>query len=81
MEHPAFSRILSEPRSVRWIWFVYLLLYAIAIPWYWPEGYVGPIVMGFPLWVAVTLSAIVALACWTVFVIYHFWQTVEDGED
>ena len=30
MEHPAFSRILSEPRSVRWIWFVYLLLYAIA---------------------------------------------------
>ncbi len=81
MEHPAFSRILSEPRSVRWIWFVYLLLYAIAIPWYWPEGYVGPIVMGLPLWVAVTLLAVVALACWTVFVIYYFWQTVEEEED
>ena len=80
MEHRAFSRILSEPRSVRWIWFVYLLLYAIAIPWYWPEGYIGPTLMGFPLWVAVTLSAIVGLGCWTVFVIYFFWQTGEEEE-
>ena len=36
--------------------------------------------MGFPLWVAVTLSAIVGLACWTVFVIYFFWQTGEEEE-
>jgi hypothetical protein len=79
MQHRAFNRITSEPRSVRWIWFVYLALYAVAIPWYWPEGYIGPLVMGFPLWVATTLLAIVALAGWTAYVIHRFWRS-EDEE-
>ncbi len=79
MEHRAFLRIVSEPRSVRWVWFVYLVLYAIAIPWYWPDDYIGPIVLGFPLWVATTLLSIFALALWTAYVIHRFWRA--DGED
>ena len=50
------EQLVSEPRKVRYIWIVYLLLYALAVPWYWPEGYRGPLVLGFPLWVAVSLG-------------------------
>ena len=60
-----------------WIWVVYALLYAVAIPWYWPEGYRGPLILGFPLWVAVTLGAILALALWTAWVIFNYWQEEE----
>ena len=42
------EQLVSEPRKVRYIWIVYLLLYALAVPWYWPEGYRGPLVLGFP---------------------------------
>ena len=59
-----------------WVWIGYLLLFAIAIPWYWPQGFRGPLVVGLPLWVAVTLGAIVFLAVWTVWVIHFTW-----GED
>ena len=46
------EQLVSEPRKVGYVWIVYLLLYAVAVPWYWPEGYRGPLVLGFPLWVA-----------------------------
>ena len=61
--------LVVEPRKIRYIWLVYLLLYALAIPWYWPEGYRGPLILGFPLWVAVSLGAVLLLAAWTVWVI------------
>ena len=64
-----------EPRQVWWLWVVYALLYAVAIPWYWPEGYRGPLVFGLPLWVGVTLLSVLALALWTVLVITRFWKT------
>jgi len=80
MEHRSFTSIRSEPRKVRWIWLVYLALYAVAIPWYWPDEYVGPIVLGFPLWVATTLLAILALAIWTTFVIHRFWLVDDEGD-
>ncbi|MBT3343645.1 MAG: hypothetical protein HN712_30035 [Gemmatimonadetes bacterium] len=68
-----------EPRKSAWVWWGYLVLYAIAIPWYWPAGYRGPLVLGLPTWVAVTLVAIVALALWTNFVIYRCWIDHGDG--
>jgi len=74
-----YPELISEPRKVGWIWWVYLFLYAVAIPWYWPAGYRGPLVAGFPLWVAVSLTAILVLAIWTVWVIQRFWRGV--GED
>jgi hypothetical protein len=74
-----YPELLSEPRKVRRAWLVYLLLYGLAIPWYWPEGYRGPLVAGFPLWAAVSLGSVVVLACWTAFVICRYWQ--EAGQE
>ncbi len=68
-----------EPRQSGWVWWGYLVLYAIAIPWYWPAGYRGPLVLGLPLWVAVTLGALVALALWTNLVIRRCW--IDHGEN
>jgi hypothetical protein len=63
-----------EPRQVTWIWLVYLFLFNLAIPWYWPAGFRGPLVAGLPTWVAVTIAAVVLLAIWTGFVIHYFWD-------
>ncbi len=80
MDRDVFSELKSEPRKVRWIWWVYLALYAVALPWYWPAGYRGPLVLGFPLWVAVTLAAIALLAAWTAWVIHRYWQVDDEGD-
>ena len=64
----------DEPRRHPLIWVVYLLLLAAAVPWYWPTGYRGPLVLGLPLWVAVSLGAVVLMALWTAFVIRRWWR-------
>ena len=64
----------DEPRRHPLIWVVYLLLFAVAVPWYWPTGYRGPLVLGLPLWSAVSLGAVVLMALWTGFVIRRWWR-------
>ncbi len=64
----------DEPRQHPLIWVVYLLLFAVAVPWYWPTGYRGPLVLGLPLWAAVSLGAVVLMALWTGFVIRRWWR-------
>ena len=72
--------LVCEPRKVGYIWIVYLLLFAVAVPWYWPADYRGPLVLGFPLWVAVSLAAIALLAAWTAWVINRYWIEAEDAD-
>ena len=78
-EDDPFRHLIKEPRRIRWLWPVYLFLYAITIPWYWPAGYRGPLILGLPLWVAVSLSSVVLLAGWTCWVIFRYWKTI-DGD-
>ncbi len=77
---PPFKGLVREPRKVRWVWLVYALLYAVAIPWYWPANFHGPLVGGFPLWVAVSLASVVLLAVWTAWVILRYWKDEEGGK-
>ena len=67
-----------EPRQVWWLWLGYALLYVIAIPWYWPDNYRGPLILGLPLWVMVTLVAVFALALWTLLAIARYWKPGEE---
>ncbi|MEE2656982.1 MAG: hypothetical protein VX733_00645 [Candidatus Latescibacterota bacterium] len=69
-----FEELPSEPRRHPIVWVVYAVLYALAIPWYWPDGYRGPLVLGLPTWVAVTAGSVVLLGIWTCFVIRRYWQ-------
>lgn len=70
--------LLAEPRRKPRVWLVYALLLALAIPWYWPAGYRGPLLLGFPLWVAATVLCVLLLAGWTCWVIAACWR--DEGE-
>lgn len=70
----------QEPRKKGWVWLVYLVLFAIAIPWYWPPSYRGALVGGLPMWVAVTIASVILLAGWTVFVITKYWIDSDDAD-
>ena len=74
------GQLPCEPRKRGWIWIVYVVLYTIAIPWYWPAGFRGPLVLGVPLWAAVSLMGVVALGVWTTFVIFRYWVDREEGD-
>lgn len=77
----ALPTVADEPRRHLSVWLVYILLYAVAIPWYWPEGYRGPLILGLPTWTVVTLGATLALAAWTAIVIYRFWDEGDGQTD
>ena len=70
--------LLAEPRRKLRVWLVYALLLALAIPWYWPAEYRGPLLLGFPLWVAATVLSVILLAGWTCWVIAACWR--DEGE-
>ena len=73
------GQLQCEPRKRGWIWIVYAALYAVAIPWYWPASFRGPLVLGLPLWAAVSLLGVVALGAWTTFVISRYWVDQQEA--
>ena len=79
-EDTRFEGLAREPRKVGWVWLVYLVLYAVTIPWYWPAGYRGPLIVGLPLWVVVSLLGVLLLAGFSAWVIFRYWQEDEKGE-
>lgn len=63
----------AEPRTRPWVWVVYVLLFALSVPWYLPAG--GPVRLwfGLPHWVVLSLSAYLAVAIFTVYVVARHW--------
>jgi hypothetical protein len=61
-----------------WVWAVYAVLFALAIPWYFSGSGHEPIWLGFPRWVAVSLIATLGIALFTAFVIQRFWSEDEE---
>jgi hypothetical protein len=64
---------MSGPRFPGWVFLVYALLFALAIPWYFPRSLGERIWIGVPLWVAVSFGVTLAIAVFTVFVIRRYW--------
>jgi hypothetical protein len=64
-----------------WIWLVYVVLFALSIPWYLPADDTPAIWLGLPYWVVVSLMACFAIACFTAFVVQRCWpdDEPEDG--
>lgn len=61
-------------RPLVWVGFVTLLL--LAIPWYLPAA-AETLVLGLPLWVSLCLSANLALAIYTTWVIRRYWGNAD----
>jgi hypothetical protein len=62
----------------RWIWPVYVALFAASVPWYVPDGPLR-IWMGLPHWVVLSIAAIAGVALLTVFVVRRYWPDDEEG--
>jgi len=55
------------------IWTLYLVLLVLSVPWYWPASSGEIIVLGWPLWAAVSLACYLAAAVLTVCTIDRLW--------
>lgn len=62
----------------RWIWPVYLALFALSVPWYVPDGPLR-IWIGLPHWVVLSIAAIAGVALFTVFVVRRYWPDDEEA--
>lgn len=62
-----------------WIWAVYAVLLAISIPWYWPQE-VGMIVLGMPLWAAVSVLGSAAISVFTARLFIKRWPEEDDDQ-
>ena len=58
----------------------YFILLAIAIPWYWPEGY-RETTLGLPRWVVVSIGASVFISCLTAWIMLCRWPVDDEPED
>jgi hypothetical protein len=61
-----------------WIWLVYLLLFALSVPWYLPANQAPPLWLGLPYWVVISLLAVIAIAGFTAWIIRRHWPLDED---
>lgn len=71
-----------KPVYLRWsIWFTYVVLFTIAIPWYWSRDSVH-IVFGVPLWAAVSIGGSALISVFTAWLLIRFWpMEEEDGSE
>ena len=78
--------IHTEPRSKRWIWVVYVVLFSASVPWYLPATGQLRLWFGLPYWVVISLAACTTIAIFTAFVITRYWPILAiddelDGDD
>ena len=69
----AMDALKDEPAKHIWLWFVYVGLFALSIPWYFPAGQYPSVWFGLPSWVVISLASTVGIALFTVFVIRRYW--------
>ncbi|MBA8826738.1 hypothetical protein FHX42_004117 [Saccharopolyspora lacisalsi] len=74
------SRVREPVRNPR-IWVGIGVILLAGIPWYLPEGTIGPTVLGMPLWTLVAIGSSVSLCAYLSWVLTHHWNLVEDAEE
>ena len=52
----------------------YLLLFLVAVPWYWGEGGSKP-VLGMPLWAVVSIGVSFLISCLTAWAAFRTWPS------
>lgn len=61
------------------VWAVYAVLFAVSIPWYWPQE-VGPLLLGMPLWAAVSVLGSALISAYTAWLLVKHWPDEEDDQ-
>ena len=65
----------SDGQFPRWIWGVYVLLFAASVPWYIPADAPLRLWFGLPHWVVISLAATFGVALFTAVVINRLWPS------
>ena len=64
-----------------WIITVYIFLITIGVPWYWPDN-TNYIVMGFPLWVLISVLVSISASFFTAFILLRYtWDIDRDANE
>jgi hypothetical protein len=80
MTHKEAAITQRAGRARLWIWGVYIVLFAISIPWYLPADATPELWLGLPYWVVVSLGACLAIACFTALAVRLVWSDDESGD-
>jgi hypothetical protein len=67
-------------RFPHWIWAVYLLLFGLSVPWYWPADMPLRLWLGLPHLVTVSLAATHAIAAFTALVVQRYRPGEEQAD-
>ena len=58
---------------------VYLILFSVGIPWYWPENNLS-IILGLPAWVTIAIAVSILISVFTAFLLLNFkWPGEENS--
>ena len=60
-------------------WLIYLLLFGLAVPWYWQfiPGSSSTLIMGMPLWVIAAIVGSAAISAFTAALLSRAWPDEE----
>lgn len=70
----------KEPIKNGKIWVVLIILYALTVPWYFPEGTFHPIIFGVPYWVLVVLGVSLAISITLTYILKNCWNIADEEE-
>ncbi|MCH2385192.1 MAG: hypothetical protein MK293_08040, partial [Pedosphaera sp.] len=72
-------------KSLRLPWLLALgfaLLFVAAVPWYWGDGGgESPLVLGMPLWVAVSTGVSFLISCLAAWAAFRTWPSDDDDAE
>ena len=61
--------------------FSFVILFILAVPWYWGEGGDKPLIFGMPLWVGVSTFSSFLISCLTAWVAFRIWPSDSDESE
>jgi len=70
----------GEEKALSWpLWITYLILLAVGVPWYWPEGSTT-LWFGLPAWAVTAMVASAAISLLTAVALWHPWPGESDSQ-
>lgn len=73
-------RKTREPVKNPWVWILFVIIFALINPWYFPVGSYTPLIWGVPLWAWAILAASLALSVFVTWVVHCQWDMRTDDE-
>ena len=61
--------------------FSFVILFILAVPWYWGEGGDKPLIFGMALWVGVSTFSSFLISCLTAWVAFRIWPSDSDESE